>query len=179
MLVNSPNLGTGDVTVSNDPRLLPMGKVLRKTKLNELPQLVNLLKGDMSIVGPRPLMPKGFERYSQYVQANIYNVKPGITGIGSIIFRDEESIVSKSTDYEATYQRINNFKGDLELWYQKNRSTATDIKIVFLTAWVIFFSKSQLVYRFFPTLPVMDEKKFIIKRNQKPEVHSTLSRQAV
>ncbi len=162
MLVNSPNLGTGDVTLRNDPRLLPMGKFLRKTKLNELPQLVNLFKGDMSLVGPRPLMPKGFDRYSSYVQERIYNVKPGITGIGSIIFRDEEAIVSQSANYEATYQRINNFKGNLELWYQDNRSTATDGKILFLTAWAILFPENKLVYRFFPTLPVMDADNFII-----------------
>ena len=161
MLVNSPNLATGDVTIKNDPRLLPMGKFLRKTKLNELPQLVNLIKGDMTFVGPRPLMPAGFERYSEYVQHRIYNVKPGVTGIGSIIFRDEESIVSQSSNYEATYQKINNFKGNLELWYQRHRSTLTDINLLFLTAWVIFRPNSKLVYKIFPTLPQLDKREMI------------------
>lgn len=178
MLANSPNIGTGDVTIKNDPRLLPMGKFLRKTKLNEVPQLINLFKGDMSLVGPRPLMPKGFERYSPYVQSRIYNVKPGITGIGSIIFRDEESIVSKSLDYEATYQRINNFKGDIELWYQRHRCTATDAKILFLTGWAIAFPQSKLVYEVFPTLPRMDEARFINISPRQIEM-SGISKQAI
>ena len=64
MLKDSPNLGTGDVTVKNDPRVLPLGHFLRKTKINELPQIINVLKGDMSIIGPRPLTPKNFDYYS-------------------------------------------------------------------------------------------------------------------
>lgn len=157
MLKNSPNLGTGDVTIANDPRLIPLGAFLRKTKLNELPQLVNVLKGEMAIVGPRPLMAKGFERYPQQIQRKIYDVKPGITGIGSVIFRDEETIVSKSLDYESTYCKINNCKGELELWYQKKKSFITDVTIIFLTVWVIIFRKSNLVYKLFPGLPFLNE----------------------
>src|SRR6478735_3498099 len=92
MLKDSPNLGTGLITLRKDPRVTPMGGFLRKTKLNELPQIFNVLKGDMSFVGPRPLVDKTFDPYSDYVKANIYSVRPGITGIGSVVFRDEERL---------------------------------------------------------------------------------------
>ena len=153
MLENSPNIGTGDITIRNDPRLIPMGKFLRKTKLNELPQLINVLIGDMSLVGPRPLMYKGFERYPSQVQKIIYNVKPGITGIGSVVFRDEEKMVTASDNYEATYQAINNYKGKLELWYQKHFSFYTDFMLMFLTLWVLVKPESQVINRIFPDLP--------------------------
>ena len=89
MLKASPNLGTGLHTAKNDPRLMPLGGFLRKTKINELPQLINILIGDMSIIGPRPLVDKTFAPYPEHVKAVIYNVKPGLTGIGSIVFRED------------------------------------------------------------------------------------------
>ena len=89
MLKNSPNMGTGSITLRNDPRLLPMGKFLRKTKINELPQIFNVIMGDMSIVGPRPLVDRTFNAYPEEIRFKVYDSKPGITGIGSIIFRDE------------------------------------------------------------------------------------------
>ncbi len=155
MLKNSPNIGTGTITVRNDPRLTPMGKFLRKTKINELPQILNVLRGDMSIVGPRPVDTKAFEAYNPDVQANIYNSKPGITGIGSIIFRDEENLISASTlaPYEYYKQYISPYKGALEMWYQAHKSFATDIILIFLTVWVIIFSKSPIVHKIFSDLP--------------------------
>ena len=93
MLKNSPNIGNGDITVINDPRVLPAGRFLRKTKINELPQIINIFKGDMSIVGPRPMVPKTFERYGQEGKL-ISQVRPGLTGVGSIIFRDEDVLIS-------------------------------------------------------------------------------------
>jgi len=162
MLKNSPNIGTGDVTIKNDPRLIPMGKFLRKTKLNELPQLFNIIRGDMTLVGPRPLMEKGFLRYPKYVQDNIYKVKPGITGIGSIIFRDEESLVSKSINYEETYRKINHFKGELELWYQNHRSFTTDMLLLFVTIWVVLFPQSRIMYTLFPSLPNKADDEFVV-----------------
>ena len=93
MLKNSMNMGTGSITLQNDPRVTRIGTFLRKTKINELPQIINILKGDISLVGPRPLVKKTFSAYSEEIQSKIYNVKPGLTGIGSIIFRDEESII--------------------------------------------------------------------------------------
>ncbi len=158
MLKNSPNMGPGDVTMRKDPRITPAGKFLRMSKLNELPQLINILKGDMSIVGPRPLMPAGFNRYSQELQDTVYNVKPGLTGIGSVVFRDEELILSTSTmPPHETYEKIIlPYKGALELWYQKHISFYTDVMIIFLTAWYIIFPTSKLVHKIFPTLPVYD-----------------------
>ncbi len=153
MMKDSPNIGTGEITLRNDPRVTPMGRFLRKTKINELPQVINVLIGDMSIVGPRPLMKKSFDHYTTEVQQSIYNTRPGITGIGSVIFRDEEKIISESKDMQATYKAIFQYKGMVEMWYQKHISFFTDIMILFLTAWCVLFSGSMLVYRVFPSLP--------------------------
>lgn len=154
MIKNSPNLGTGEITLRNDPRVTPFGKVLRMTKINELPQIINVFTGDMSIVGPRPLMEVSFKLYSENVQAVIYNCKPGMTGIGSLIFRDEEKIISDAEDPKAMYQAIYPYKGALELWYQKNASLYTDFMIIFLTAWSILVPKNQLIHKIFKDLPV-------------------------
>jgi lipopolysaccharide/colanic/teichoic acid biosynthesis glycosyltransferase len=155
MMKNSPNIGTRSITMPNDPRVLPIGRFLRKTKINELPQIFNVLSGEMSIVGPRPLVLETFEAYSSDIQDKIYNCKPGLTGIGSILFRDEESLFKKTSLEPAEFYRqcISPYKGALELWYQEHRSILTDFKIMFLTAWVILFPKSQLVHRLFPGLP--------------------------
>jgi len=153
MLKNSPNIGTGEITLRNDPRVTKFGRFLRMTKLNELPQIFNVLKGDMSIVGPRPLMAVSFRQYPEDVQQIIYNCKPGMTGIGSLIFRDEEKIVSAAPDPHAMYTAIYSFKGALEIWYQKHASLYTDLMIIFLTAWSIVFPKNKLVYKIFKDLP--------------------------
>ncbi|MCW3115386.1 MAG: lipid carrier : UDP-N-acetylgalactosaminyltransferase [Segetibacter sp.] len=150
---NADKIGSGEFTVKNDPRLIPMGKFLRKSKLNELPQIFNILKGDMTLVGPRPLIPTAFNRYSKEVQRKIYNVKPGITGIGSVIFRDEEVLVSKCTDFEQLYRQINGYKGKLEMWYQQNVGFRTDFLIIFLTAYSILIPKQQLTFHLFKNLP--------------------------
>ncbi len=95
MLKDSPNLGTGSLTVRNDPRVTRVGHYLRATKVNELPQLLNVVTGEMSFVGPRPQMLVDFDVYPQRVRDVIADVPPGITGIGSIVFRDEERLLSK------------------------------------------------------------------------------------
>ena len=157
MLKNSMNMGTGSITLQNDFRVTFIGKFLRKTKINELPQIINILKGDISLVGPRPLVSKTFEAYTKDVQSTIYNVKPGLTGIGSIIFRDEESIISaiKNEDPHEFYKRvIAPYKGELEIWYQTNCSFFLDLKLIFLTAWVILFPKSKLYEKWFKDLPI-------------------------
>ena len=155
MLKNSPSIGTGEITLRNDPRVMPFGSFLRKTKINELPQIFNVLKGDMSIVGPRPLMEVSFTQYDENIRKNIYNSKPGITGIGSLIFRDEEKIISEAADPKLMYSKIFPFKGELEMWYQKNASVLTDVKIIFLTAWSIIFPENKLAGKFFKDLPVI------------------------
>jgi lipopolysaccharide/colanic/teichoic acid biosynthesis glycosyltransferase len=155
MLKNSPNMGTGSITLKHDSRVFPFGRFLRKTKINELPQVFNVLFGDMSIVGPRPQMEPDFYRFPKHIQEVIYNAKPGITGIGSIIFRDEEGIMANHRGNEiAIYEEhIAPYKGDLELWYQQHASVWTDIKLIFLTAWVIVFPKSNLPHKILKNLP--------------------------
>lgn len=155
MLENSPNMSGGDVTFGNDPRVLPMGKFLRKTKINELPQLLNILRGDMSIVGPRPMTPRNFLYYSIDIQNDIKELQPGLTGIGSIIFRDEERILSQSSKppLDCFKEDIAPHKGALEAWYKKNKSFLLDLQLIFLTAWVILFPLSNLTNEWFKDLP--------------------------
>ncbi len=158
MLKDSPNMAGGIITTKEDPRITPMGGFLRASKINELPQLINVLRGEMSFVGPRPVMPKSFKAYPDEVKKLIYNVKPGITGIGSIIFRDEEGLMTKvkqrGDDPWAFYENeIYPYKGQVELWYQKHQSLRTDLAILFLTAWVILFPESNLLYDVFKDLP--------------------------
>ena len=158
MLKNSMNMGTGSITLQNDFRVTPLGKFLRKTKINELPQIINILKGDISLVGPRPLVTKTFSAYTEEIQSKIYNVKPGLTGIGSIVFRDEESLISsvKDEDPHEFYKRvIAPYKGALEMWYQEHRSFLLDLQLIFLTAWVIIFPESKLYQRWFKNLPTL------------------------
>ena len=155
MLKDSPNLGSGSITLRNDPRVTPMGGFLRKTKINELPQIFNILLGDISLVGPRPLVDKTFNAYSDGIKEVIYSVKPGLTGVGSIVFRDEESLISEyDGDPHQYYEdKIAPYKGELEMWYQNNASFVTDLKIIFLTAWVIIFSKSKLMFKLLKGVP--------------------------
>jgi len=156
MLKNSMNIGTGSITLRNDPRVTKVGSLLRKTKLNELPQVINILKGDISLVGPRPLVTKTFSAYNEDVQSKIYNVKPGLTGIGSIVFRDEEYIISavKDEDPHEFYKRvIAPYKGELEMWYQEHASVFLDLQLIFMTAWVIFVPTSKLYEKWFKNLP--------------------------
>lgn len=155
MQKDSPNIGTRSITLPGDPRVFPFGRFLRKTKINELPQLFNVLRGDMSIVGPRPLVQETFDAYSNAVQAEVYDCKPGLTGIGSVLFRDEESLFKKGNIQPAEFYRsyIAPHKGELEMWYKRKRSTWTDLTIIFLTVWVIVFPKSNLQNRIFAGLP--------------------------
>lgn len=156
MIKNSLSLGSGSITTVNDFRVTKVGKYLRKSKINELPQIINILKGDISIVGPRPLVENIFLFYPEVYRKKIYSVKPGLTGIGSIIFRDEESIISSITtekplDY---YKRvISPYKGELEMWYQSKRSFVLDSQLIFLTAWVIIFPETRIYEKWFKDLP--------------------------
>jgi len=161
MLKDSANMPGGLITLKKDPRLTPMGGFLRASKINELPQLLNIFLGDMSVVGPRPVMKKSFDAYPENVQSVIYNVPPGLTGIGSIVFRDEERLITEVKEnggdvWDFYINKIYPFKGKLELWYQQHKSFYVDMMCIFLTAWVIIFPKSELMYRIFPSLPKRD-----------------------
>jgi lipopolysaccharide/colanic/teichoic acid biosynthesis glycosyltransferase len=154
MLKDSPTIGAGEITLKNDPRVLPFGRFLRKSKINELPQLFNILLGQISVVGPRPMVPNTFLKYSPEAQSELKKVKPGLTGIGSIIFRDEEKFLEQKDDPRKFYDdHIIPYKNKLELWFVKNNSISTYFKIIFVTAWVVIFSKSKISESLFPQLP--------------------------
>jgi lipopolysaccharide/colanic/teichoic acid biosynthesis glycosyltransferase len=148
MLENSPSLGTGDITLRNDPRVLPVGRVLRKTKINELPQLWNVLVGDMSIVGPRPITPSHFGHYSEPHKNQISALLPGITGLSALVFRDEEKILSTKPDPAAFYKSdIVPVKAALETYYTKKFSLVLDMLIILYTIHAVLFPGSNFVSR--------------------------------
>ena len=159
MLKNSPNLGTGTVTMKHDPRILPVGKFLRKTKINELPQLLNILLGDMSVVGPRPLTIETFGSYSSDTQDRIKGVRPGLSGVGSIIFREEEEILHGPYASTHFYNKvIAPYKGALEEWFVLNKGVYIYFVIIFITIWVIFFPKTNVAWKVFKYLPMPPEE---------------------
>ena len=154
MLKNSPNIGTGTVTMRGDPRVLPVGTFLRRTKINELPQLLNIFFGDMSIIGPRPLTSQTFSAYSESTQGLITQVRPGLSGVGSIIFRGEEEIMHgarASVDFYAN--TIAPYKGVLEEWFVSNRSLYIYFVAMFVTAWAVLIPNTKIAWRVFKDLP--------------------------
>jgi lipopolysaccharide/colanic/teichoic acid biosynthesis glycosyltransferase len=134
MLRDSPRLTGGDITIANDPRVLPLGGFLRKTKINELPQLFNILMGDMSIIGPRPLTPRVAELFPMSHWAALADCRPGLSSVGSIVFRDEERMLQGVVDRERVYATaIVPYKSELEKWYVEHQSFWLDIKLIFFT----------------------------------------------
>jgi len=154
MLKNSANMGPGEITLSNDKRVLPFGKFLRKTKINELAQLMNILKGDMSIIGPRPQTIKYYNAFNEDDRQELSTVRPGLSGIGSIIFRDEENLLSKvDNPVEFDLKFITPYKGKLESWYVQNKSLFLYFKLIFSTVYVVVFPKKQIGFKNLPELP--------------------------
>ena len=159
MLKNSPNIGTGTVTMKNDPRVLPMGKFLRKTKINELPQLLNIFLGDMSVVGPRPQAHRCFNAFPLELRRVIVQVKPGLSGIGPIVFRGEENILANQAGSVEFYDNvIAPFKGRVEAWYVDHNSLAVYFAVILVTIWVVLFPSSSAVWKVFKGLPVPPEE---------------------
>jgi len=158
MLKDSPNIGAGEITVQEDPRVLPFGKFLRKTKLNELPQLWNIFIGDMSVVGPRPMVLNTYAHYPEAARQKLDTVRPGLTGIGSIVFRDEERFLADCDEPMKFYrEHIIPYKCDLELWFIKNNTLWLYIKIIVVTAWVVIFSSSNIVDKAFVRIPPLPD----------------------
>ncbi len=155
MLEDSPNLPGGDITSGNDPRVLPLGNFLRKTKINELPQLFNIILGHISFVGPRPLTPGNFQFYNQETQDIIKDLKPGLTGIGSIIFRDEEVILKKSkkSTLDCYREDISPYKGKLEIWFSKKQTLLNYFILLLLTFNAVLFPTSRLAWKVLKDLP--------------------------
>ena len=147
MIKNSENIGSGTITIDNDFRVLPFGKFLRKTKINELPQLFNVLKGDLCLIGPRPQTINSFENYDNNDKYKINSVRPGLSGISAIIFRDEENILSQVYDPISFDKSIlMPYKGKLECWFVENLSITLYFKLIFITIYVVIFSKYYITY---------------------------------
>jgi len=161
MLKDSPNIGTGEHTLQNDPRVLPLGGFLRKSKINELPQIWDIFVGKMSFVGPRPTTPGHHAYYPAFYKDVMQGHVPGLTGVGSIVFRDEENILSKAHDHDHCYrEEIVPYKAELEKWYKENRSFWMDIALMFITAWVVIRPESDILRRLYPSMPQRDIQSF-------------------
>lgn len=139
MLEGSPNMPGGLLTQRGDPRVLPFGRVLRVTKINEIPQLLNIVKGDISIVGPRPIAFDHFALYPVEYRHVYYNQRPGLTGIGSVFFRNEEGVMAEcGADPEVFYASvIMPYKAALEDWYYTHRSLRLNVRLLWWTCLVI------------------------------------------
>jgi len=136
MVLNAEQIG-GPSTSDDDPRITRIGKLIRKYKLDELPQLINVLKGDMSIVGPRPEVQHYVDMYTEEEKA-ILTVRPGITDWASIWNPDEGAILAGSADPEKTYmEKIRPKKLELQLKYVRERSFWADMKIIMETIWTL------------------------------------------
>lgn len=136
MVANADKIGSA-VTVGGDRRVTAVGKFLRKTKLDELPQLINVLKGEMSLVGPRPEDPRYVALYTPEQRA-VLNVRPGITSLASVTYRDEEAVlqdaVSKGADWETFYiENVMPTKIAIDLEYVARANPIEDVKIILKT----------------------------------------------
>lgn len=154
MLKNSPDIGTGTLTVKDDPRVLPVGRFLRSSKINELPQLFNILFGDMSLVGPRPLTIETFNAYSSHVKGIVTTVRPGLSGIGSLVFRGEEGILDQATNPVDFYLTVvAPYKGALEEWYIQQQSFDMYLKVILTTIYIVIFPNTSYVWNVFGSIP--------------------------
>ena len=154
MLKDSPNIGTGTITLANDARVLPVGRFLRKSKLNEIPQLLNVIKGDMSLIGPRPQTAYCFSAFPEIAQGEIVKVVPGLSGLGSLLFHNEESWMTNAENSETLYfEQIMPFKGKLEAWFVANVSLKVYLALILLTLYSFFADAREITYKILKGLP--------------------------
>ncbi|HTS78808.1 MAG TPA: sugar transferase, partial [Bryobacteraceae bacterium] len=131
-------------TAGNDARITRLGKFLRRFKLDELPQLVNVLTGEMSLVGPRPQVPDDAARYTPE-ERHMLDVRPGVTDLASIVFADEGAILEGASDPDLLYnQIIRPWKSRLALLYMQRRSDALDLRILVWTALALISRRRAL-----------------------------------
>jgi lipopolysaccharide/colanic/teichoic acid biosynthesis glycosyltransferase len=131
-----------------------MGGLLRKTKINELPQLINIFKGDMSVIGPRPQTQRCFDAFPESAQNNITKVRPGLSGIGSVVFRSEEDMMHANAEPDRLYDDvIMPYKGKLESWYVRNNSVWNYLLLIALTILVILTRSTRLIFQCYTSLP--------------------------
>jgi lipopolysaccharide/colanic/teichoic acid biosynthesis glycosyltransferase len=143
MAINADKSGV-DSTGANDPRITPVGHFIRRYKLDELTQLWNVLKGDMSLVGPRPNVQRETDLYTQ-LERKLLSVKPGITDFASIVFSDEGDILKDQLDPDIAYnQLIRPGKSILGLFYIQHRSLLLDIQLCLLTVMAIVSRQKAL-----------------------------------
>jgi lipopolysaccharide/colanic/teichoic acid biosynthesis glycosyltransferase len=136
MVHDAPHKG-GQITVGNDPRITPVGKILRTTKLDELPQLFNVLLGDMSLVGPRPEVWKYVELYRADYET-ILQVRPGVTDLASLEYRDEAALLARASNPEEEYRlRVLPRKIQLAKEYIRRASFWLDLSIMVRTPWIL------------------------------------------
>lgn len=134
MVKSAAVMKDGDYTIQNDPRILPVGRFLRKSKINELCQLWDVVRGEMSLVGPRPQMLKIHALYPPAYRDVLDRVRPGLTGVGSIVFRNEERLLTEAVDRDYCYKaQIVPYKAELEQWYVDHQSLWLDIRLLFWT----------------------------------------------
>lgn len=168
MVVNADKVGV-DSTSARDPRITPVGHFIRRYKLDELSQLWNVLKGDMSLVGPRPQVPRDVAIYTE-VERGLLKVKPGITDMASIVFADEGDILKDSRDPDLDYnQLIRPWKSRLGLLYIDHQSLWLDIQLIFLTALAIISRQRALkaVHKIVTRLGADEKLQSIVLRQEK------------
>lgn len=147
MRKDSPSTGTGEITLFNDERVLPIGKFLRKSKINELPQLINVLMGDMSLIGYRPQTQKYWDCFTQSQQETLARYRPGLSGMSSILLRDEETYLANFSDPIAADETLlMPFKGRVESWCAENMSYQIYVKLLMLTFIKVLFPKSTYCF---------------------------------
>lgn len=131
MVEGAQSMGPG-ITVADDPRITPVGRFLRRTKLDELPQLINVLKGEMALVGPRPEDPRYVAKRPDLYRESL-RLRPGVTGAGSLLYRrEEEELAGKDLEKEY-FERILPRKLQADVEYAKSQTLCSDIALIFRT----------------------------------------------
>lgn len=160
MVRNSESMGSGEITLPEDPRVLPVGRCLRKYKINELPQLWNVIRGDISLIGPRPQTRHYYLCFPEHHREWISRVRPGLSGVGSIIFRDEESLLTRvKNPIEFDEEIITPYKAELERWYVAHQSVTLYFELIITTIAVVILpgagAQNHLLKRVPPLPPVL------------------------
>ena len=169
MLKNSPNLPGGDISTRDDPRILPFGRFLRSTKINELPQLLNIIAGDMSIIGPRPFTPGIAALFTPEHHAAVGHLRPGLSGVGSIVFRDEERLLAGLPDRMSVYRStIVPYKAMIERWYAAHQTVTLDLKLIGLTLLAVV-APSIPADRYLPDLPAPSADLVMLRRRARQQ----------
>jgi lipopolysaccharide/colanic/teichoic acid biosynthesis glycosyltransferase len=136
MVVNADKIGAG-ITTAHDPRITPIGRFLRRTKLDELPQLINVLRGEMSLVGPRPEDPRYVALYTEE-QRRVLRARPGMTSLASVRYRNEQALLS-GDDWETRYiQQIMPDKLAIDLQYIERATLLSDLGVLWQTFLALF-----------------------------------------